>query len=155
MSKLQSTNTNILNKFTKFFLDFMFYSGILVTITLPLTFKIFGDYYPNIANNYIVMCILFMLCGLLALWIIYYLRRIFQTVIDENCFVEENVRSLKRMGIASFLISLVTLLRLFYVVTPATLIIILVFFIAGLFSLVLAQVFAQAVSYKQENDYTI
>lgn len=133
----------------------MFYSGILVTLTLPLTFKLLGDYYPNIRDNYIVMCILFMLCGLLALWIIYYLRRIFQTVIDENCFVEENVRSLKRMGIASFLISLVTLLRLFFVVTPATLIIILVFFIAGLFSLVLAQVFAQAVSYKQENDYTI
>ncbi len=133
----------------------MFYSGILTTITVPLTFKLLGDYYPNISNNYVVMCILFMLCGLLALWIIYYLRRIFRTVIAENCFVQENVHSLKRMGIASFLISLVTLLRLFFVVTPATLIIILVFFIAGLFSLVLAQVFAQAVSYKQENDYTI
>lgn len=148
-------NSNFLSKFTKFCLDFMFYCGILITITVPLSFRFLGLYYPNIGNNYMVMCIIFMLCGFLALWIIYYLRCIFRTVIQEDCFVEENVISLKRMGIASFFISLVTLIRLFFVVTPATLIIILVFFIAGLFSLVLAQVFAQAVSYKQENDFTI
>lgn len=148
-------NANFLSKFTKFFLDFMFYCGILVTITVPLSFKFLGSYYPNIGSNYVAMCIIFMLCGFLSLWIIYYLRRIFQTVITEDCFVEENVTALKRMGAASFFISLVTLIRLFFVITPATLIIILVFFIAGLFSLVLAQVFAQAVSYKQENDFTI
>ncbi len=148
-------HSNFLCKLTKFCLDFMFYCGILVTITVPLSFKFLGFYYPNIGNHYIVMCIIFMLCGFLALWIIFHLRCIFRTVINENCFVEKNVASLKRMGTASFFISLVTLIRLFFVVTPATLIIILVFFIAGLFSLVLAQVFAQAVSYKQENDFTI
>lgn len=148
-------NTNYLTKFTKFCLDFMFYSGILVTVTVPVSFRFLGRYYPNIGNNYLAMCIIFIICGMLALWIIYYLRRIFGTILTEDCFVEENVVSLKRIGIASFLISLVTAIRLFFVITPATLIIILVFFIAGLFSLVLAQVFAQAVSYKQENDFTI
>ena len=147
--------SNFLTRFTKFFLDFMFYCGILVTISVPLTFKFLGIYYPNIGNHYIAMCIIFMLCGVLALWIIYYLRQIFRTVIEEDCFVESNVSALKRMGGASFLISLVTLVRIFFVITPATLVIILVFFIAGLFSLVLAQVFAQAVAYKQENDFTI
>ncbi len=145
----------MLTKFTKYCLDFMFFSGILVTATVPISFRFLGTYYPNIGNNYIPMCIIFMSCGCLALWIIYYLRRIFKTVIKENCFVEENVTSLKRMGWASFLISIVTIIRLFFVITPATLVIILVFFIAGLFSLVLAQVFAQAISYKQENDFTI
>lgn len=147
--------SNHLTKLTKLFLDFMFYCGILVTLTIPLSFKFLGVYYPNIADNYIIMCAIFMFCGFFALWIIYYLRRIFQTVIAEDCFVEDNVISLKRMGAASFFISFLTLIRLFFVITPATLIIILVFFIAGLFSLVLAQVFAQAVSYKQENDFTI
>lgn len=142
-------------KFTKFFLDFMFYCGILVTLTVPITFRVLGVYYPNIGSHYIVMCIIFMLSGAFALWIIYYLRRIFDTVIDGDCFVDDNVISLKRMGSASFLISLITTIRLFFVVTPATLAIILVFFIAGLFSFVLAQVFAQAVRYKQENDFTI
>lgn len=145
----------MLNKFTKFCLDFMFYCGIFVTITVPISFHFLGDYYPNIGNHYIPMCIIFMISGCLALWIIYYLRKIFKTVIQENCFVAENVTSLQRMGWASFLICMVTTTRLFFVITPATLVIILVFFIAGLFSLVLAQVFAQAVSYKQENDFTI
>lgn len=145
----------MLTKFTKYCLDFMFYCGILVTATVPISFRFLGKYYPNIGNHYIPMCIIFMICGCLALWIIYYLRRIFKTVVNEDCFVEENVVSLKRMGWASFLICIATIIRLFFVITPATLVIILVFFIAGLFSLVLAQVFAQAISYKQENDFTI
>ena len=39
--------------------------------------------------------------------------------------------------------------------TPATFVIILTFFIAGLFSYVLSMVFAEAVRYKEENDLTI
>lgn len=145
----------MLSRLTKFCLDFMFYSGMLVTATVPVSFRFLGEYYPNIGNHYLPMCIIFMVCGILALWIIFELRRIFHTILAGDCFVEENVVSLKRMGGVSFLISLVTIIRLFFVITPATLIIILVFFIAGLFSLVLAQVFAKAVSYKQENDFTI
>jgi hypothetical protein len=45
--------------------------------------------------------------------------------------------------------------KLFFVITPATLILVLVFIIAGLFSHVLSQVFDQAVAYKFENDLTI
>lgn len=145
----------LLNRFTKLCLDIMFYSGVLITLTVPVSFRFLGIYYPNIGKHYLSMCVIFMLCGFFALWIIYYLRRIFRTILTEDCFVEENVRSLKRMGFASFIIALLSVFRLFFVVTPATLAIILVFFIAGLFSLVLAQVFAQAVAYKQENDFTI
>ena len=144
-----------LSKFTKFCLDFMFYSGILVTVTVPVTFRFLKEYVPNIGQYYVAMCIIFMVCGVLALWIVYYLRKIFDTILKEDCFVEENVTALKRMGVASFLISAVFLLRLFVAVTSGALVVILVFFIAGLFSLVLAQVFAQAVYYKQENDFTI
>ena len=133
----------------------MFYSGILVTVTVPVTFRFLKEYVPNIGQHYIAMCIIFMVCGVLALWIIYYLRKIFDTILKEDCFVEENVTALKRMGVASFLISAVFLLRLFVAITSGALVVILVFFIAGLFSLVRAQVFAQAVYYKQENDFTI
>ncbi len=146
---------SFLSKYTKFCLDFMFYSGILVTITVPVTFRFLKGYVPNIGQNYVAMCIIFMICGVLALWIIYYLRKIFDTILKGDCFVDENVVALKRMGVASFLISAVFLLRLFVAVTSGALVVILVFFIAGLFSLVLAQVFAQAVYYKQENDFTI
>ena len=141
--------------FVKYLLDFMFYSGYLICFTLPVSFKIIGRWYPTFRDYYIQMCILFFCSGIVAVWIIGELRRIFQTVIQENCFVQENVKSLMKMGILSFIICGITLVRLVFVITPATLIIILVFFIAGLFSIVLSQVFAQAVSYKEENDLTI
>ena len=47
------------------------------------------------------------------------------------------------------------LLNVFLYVTLASLTMILVFLIAGLFSRVLAQVFDRAVSYKEETDFTI
>ena len=81
--------------------------------------------------------------------------RMFHTVIKENPFVKENVTSLKRMGLCSFIITVIMAVRLFFVVTPAALVLVTVFVVAGLFSLVLSQVFDQAVTYKLENDLTI
>ena len=97
----------------------------------------------------------FAVSGILAELILYELRRMFRTVLANDCFVEANVKSLKRMGTYSFLIALVTAGRMFLYLTPAVMIIILVFVIAGLFSRVLSQVFDRAVAYKLENDLTI
>ena len=58
-------------------------------------------------------------------------------------------------GNLQFFIAVITCCRLFLYLTPAVLIVILVFVIAGLFSKVLSQVFEKAVTYKQENDLTI
>lgn len=44
---------------TKLLLDFMFYAGILVTITLPLSIKFYGRYNSYFANNYIPLILLF------------------------------------------------------------------------------------------------
>ena len=61
-------------------------------------------------------------------------------------------------GILGILINGIVIMfifKLFFVPTPATGIIILVFFIAALFSQVLADVFEKSVNYKEENDLTI
>ena len=79
----------------------------------------------------------------------------FKTVIKDDCFVKENVISLERMGTFSFAIALITTLRIALYLTPAVLVIILTFIIAGLFSKVLARVFDKAITYKLENDLTI
>lgn len=63
--------------------------------------------------------------------------------------------SLKRMSVYSFCIAGLTVIRLFLAMTPAAMVEVLVFLIAGLFSRVLADVFDQAVTYKLENDLTI
>ena len=69
--------------------------------------------------------------------------------------VHENVISLNKMCKWSFFIVTMSIVRSLVYVTPAMLVVILVFIIAGLFSKVLSFVFEEAVGYKEENDFTI
>lgn len=146
---------NKLTIVTKMLLDFMFYAGMAVTATLPLSIRFYGAYNSYFADNYIPLILLFFFSGIFAILIIHELRNMFRSVLDDNCFIPENVVSLRRMGTYSFIIALITAGRLFLYITPAVLIVILVFVIAGLFSKVLSRVFERAVTYKLENDLTV
>ena len=146
---------NRLTIITKLLLDFMFYAGIAVTATLPLSIRFYGKYNSYFADNYIPLILLLFFSGIFAILIIYELRKMFRSVLNDDCFIPENVISLRRMGTYSFIIALITAGRLFLYITPAVLIVILVFVIAGLFSKVLSRVFERAVTYKLENDLTI
>ncbi len=146
---------NRLVRFTKGLLDLMFYLGILVTLAVPAVFKWVGNYLEDFKTYYLPQTVLYMLSGVASLLIILELRRMFATVLKDDAFVMENVESLKRMARCSFAIAAFSILRLLYAPTPATVVVVLVFFIAGLFSLVLSQVFEKAIRYKEENDLTI
>ena len=149
------TLSNGLTRFTNALLGVMFYGGIAATAALPWIFRWGGQFYPSLKEHYWLNTILFMLSGVCAVLIIRELRRMFRTVLAEDCFVQQNVLSLRRMGCLSFAIAVITAVRLVVLFTPATLIIITVFFIAALFSFVLSHVFDRAVRYKEENDLTI
>lgn len=143
-------------KLTKWILNFMYYSGIVITITLPYTLQLAGEYYSKtIAYNYILMLFTLLPAAFMALMIIFQLRKMMETVIAGNCFVRENVISLEAMGSMSIVISGIFIIKMILMPTPATLIIIIVFFVAALFSMVLTYVFREAIDYKEENDLTI
>lgn len=142
-------------RFTKWILDFLFYSGIFTCVTLFGWIRLYSGYNIYFETYLYPLYVLFLLSGILAVLIIYELRKMFRTVLADDCFVMANVHSLKRMGTYSFGIAGVTAVRLLLYITPAVLIVLLVFVIAGLFSKVLAYVFDRAVSYKLENDLTI
>jgi len=146
---------NNLEQYVKWLLDIMYYGGCITCISIPILLKHMGQWYAIFQAHYIQMCILFFIAGVFAVMIIAELRKMFQTVLQQNCFIQQNVTSLKKMGYYSIIISFATMIRLFYIITPSTVIIIIIFFIAGLFSFVLSKVFQQAVNYKQENDLTI
>lgn len=144
-----------LTLFTKRLLDIMFFSGIIVEILLPGIIYIFSDYNDYYRKYIIVMFLTIFSSGVMALLIISELRKIFKTVIAEDCFVCENVTRLNKMGNYSFVISAITVIRSFFYITPASIVIIIVFVVASLFSKVLACVFDKAVAYKLENDMTV
>jgi len=146
---------NKLIRITKILVDFIFFSGILVTALLYFIIKYYGRYNTYFKENALSLTILFSLSGFFAVLVIYELRKIFKTVINDDCFITENVTSLRRMGTFSFLIALVTAFRLIIYITPGVIVVVLVFLIAGLFSKVLSQVFDKAIIYKLENDLTI
>lgn len=142
--------------FTKHLLSFMFYTGILVTVSLPYTLKMAGRYYSaGIAEHYFSMLFIFFLSGICGLVIVRRLKKMITTVIEKNCFVYSNVKSLKVMGKAGFVVAVLFLIKIFVFPTPASFVIVLTFFIAGIFSYVLSFVFSEAVRYKEENDLTI
>ena len=145
-----------IKKLTKLILDIMFFTGIIVLITLPIWLRFAGTHYSkDIENHYLAMVIVFAVSGLNGLLIVNELRKMMKTVLEVNCFVEDNVKSLRRMARYSLVISIFFFIKVLLVPTPANLIIILVFFIAALFSVVLSCVFQEAVNYKDENDLTI
>uniref|UniRef100_UPI00405742CE DUF2975 domain-containing protein n=1 Tax=Acetatifactor sp. TaxID=1872090 RepID=UPI00405742CE len=148
-----------LTKWTKYLLDFMFYCGMLVTASLPFSLKFIEKHFPHIGyhytDHYEEAVIIYFVLGVSALVLIRELRKIFKTVLEGDCFVMENVVSLRKMGNWSFFIAGMSVVRSIVWMTIAMFVVILVFVIAGLFSKVLALVFEEAVRYKEENDLTI
>lgn len=148
-----------LTKWTKLLLDIMFFGGIIVTASLPFSVKMIGTYLPWLGNHvlehYEELVIIYFVLGVSAVVLIQELRRIFQTVLAENCFVRENAASLRKMGNWSFFIAGMCILRDIVWLSIDMAVVIIVFLIAGLFSKVLALVFEEAVRYKEENDLTI
>ena len=148
--------TSRLISFTKYFLDFMFFSGILVEVSLPFSLKMLGEYYwKEMAEQYWPMLIIFGLSGICGLIIVYQLRKMMKTVVKRECFVDNNTKSLSTMGKVSFVITVLFIVKCILLPTPASFVIVLTFFIAGVFSHVLSLVFEEAVRFKEENDLTI
>ena len=142
--------------FTKYFLDFMFFSGILVEVSLPFSLKMLGEYYwKEMAEQYWPMLIIFGLSGICGLIIVYQLRKMMKPVVKRECFVDNNTKSLSTMGKVSFVITVLFIVKCILLPTPASFVIVLAFFIARVFSHVLSLVFEEAVRFKEENDLTI
>lgn len=148
-------NKKALHRFTKLLIDFMFYSGILVCAFVPLII------YKLIPSTFIAegirlqLTVVLVLSGIAALYILWTLRGIFKTLLITNPFTMENVDALRKMAAAAFIITALYITKCLFWFTLGTAIIIIIFAIAGLFSLVLADVFKQAVQYKEENDLTV
>ena len=126
-----------------------------MTVSLPWSVHVAGRLMPTLIRHYEETVIIYFVLGVSAEKLLWELRKIFKTVLAEDCFVKENVVSLQKMGNWSFFIALMAAVRSIVYMTIAMLVVILVFLIAGLFSKVLSFVFEQAVAYKEENDFTI
>ncbi|MDF2910509.1 MAG: hypothetical protein K0Q56_1390 [Sporolactobacillus laevolacticus] len=145
-----------LSGLVKHMLDLLFIGGIGIFLSLPWSVKWYmSQLYEETSRNYWFLLIFLYVTGFFALQIVYEIRRIFKTLNRRNPFMMDNVNSLKRIAIASFLISIAYLVKVVCFNSFLTIVLAMVFIIAGFFSIILSEVFHQAVMVKEENDLTI
>lgn len=150
------TGTKKLSSFVKLFLDLVFAGGIFLYISLPFTLKWYFNLLSNTSGeNYYFMMGFLYISGLFCLSIVYELRKIFKTLTAMNPFIMENVKSLKSMAISGFAVAVCYIVKVIFYNTILTMIVTMIFIIAGLFAFILSEVFRQAVIFKEENDLTI
>lgn len=148
--------------FTKVLIEIMFFSGIFVCALVPVWIYKIEPHYPIFSIGYPVlkriasqlMAVLF-ISGIMSLYILWNIRHIFKTIVYTNPFNLENVAILRKIAVASFVIAITFIAKCFFWFTFSAVAIIIIFAIAGLFCLVMADVFQQAVLYKEENDLTV
>lgn len=148
---------NSLASLVKYILYMVFAGGIAIFISLPISLSWYLSMTYGTVSDKIFYFLLGLLyaTGLLALLIVFEIIKIFKSLDGKEPFIMSNAISLNRMGTYSFFIAFFYIFKVFFFNSIATLIIIMIFVIAGFFSIILSEVFRQAVEAKQENDLTI
>lgn len=145
-----------LSGYVNILLHLVFAGGLGIMLTLPFLLDwYFGRlYFPAQRSFYFLLFFLYF-TGAFCLWIVFEMIRIFKTLNRKNPFMMDNVTSLRRMAFAAFVIAAAYLLKIILFNSFLTMIITMIFIIAGLFLVILSEVFKQAVEFKEENDLTI
>ena len=137
---------------------FFLVAAALVELSLPFMIDVYlnwaSDFYVAVPYYRAFILVFLMLSTACFLWILAELALIFRTI-GKDPFVARNVGALKRMGWVALAMAALFFLKCIPFYTPMTVVCGLAMLICGLFSLVLGEVFARAVHYKQENDLTI
>jgi hypothetical protein len=145
-----------LSGIVKWILDFIFLGGLGIYVALPLALKWYmNTIYRTSTENYYFLLGFLYITGIVCLGLVNEMRKIFKTLNRKNPFMVDNVKSLNRVGGACLVIAAAYIFKVFFFNSVLTAIIAMVFIIAGLFAIVLAEVFQQAIAVKEENDLTV
>lgn len=144
-----------LSGIVKLFLDMVFVGGILILLSLPITLKWAFRTYIFHGEDFTFAMILLYITGIMCLFILLEMKRIFKALNQRNPFIMGNVKSLRIISIMCYAISACYIAKIILYNSFLTIIITMIFIIAGLFCTILSEVFRQAVIVKEENDLTI
>lgn len=147
-----------LASFMKIFIFILQLTAIAALIGLPKFLGIYLNWINSVFYSkilYYALVFILYVSGILSILILQQLKKLFLTLENSNPFIRENVTSLKKMGVYAFSVGGIYLFKIFFLNSFMTIIVVFIFFIAGIFCLVLSDLFNQAILYKEENDLTI
>jgi len=140
----------------KHILDLIFLGGIGIFLSLPFALRWYlGLMYTRTSENYSFLLGFLFVTGILALVVVNEIRKLLKNLNKRNPFIIGNVQSLNRIAVACLLIAACYIIKIIFYNSFLTIIVTMVFIITGFFSIILAEVFRQAVVVKEENDLTI
>ena len=151
---MKITGKTSLSNTIKLWLKIVFVIGIILFSLLPIWLKAYCTYI-NIYLAYIPALILLYISGIPALIIVYEVIKIFETLEDNNPFINENVKHLKRCSICSLIISIEYFIGIFATKAIFSIVVVGAFTVAWLGLYILSELLKQAIQYKEENDLTI
>ena len=130
--------------------------GIICLPFIPKLYdlvKIFNDISFN--KQTIYYKIMFYLCYIICLGIIFTLNYIFKNIYTNSPFNKNIEESLKVIAILFMILSVIVLIKTIYMPTILSIGVIIVTFITSLCFYTLSQIFKVAIQYKKEVDFTI
>ena len=140
----------------KHILDLIFVGGIGILLSLPIVLKWYiGLMYTRTSENYYFLLGFLFATGIFALVVVQEIRKLLKNLNKRNPFIMDNVKSLNRIAVSCLIIAACYVIKIIFYNSFLTIIVTMVFIIAGFFSIILAEVFRQAIIVKEENDLTI
>ena len=130
--------------------------GIICLPFIPKIYdllKIFG--FNSFNNQTVFYKIVFYICYIICLGILFTLNYIFKNIYKESPFNKTIEKSLKIIAILFMSLSLIVLIKTIYIPTILSVAVIVVTFITSLCFYTLSQIFKVAIEYKNEVDFTI
>ncbi len=133
--------------------------NIAVLIFLPYITDYYLEmlYNANIVyhNAKLILLLILYPCGILSFLVEFNLKKMFNTLVKKDPFVQSNVKSLKVMGSSMVCVTVFLVAKILLMNSIMTMMGSLASALLAVFCFVLADVFQQAVYYKEDNELTI
>ena len=128
--------------------------GIICLPFIPTLYDLL-KIFKNFSEQTIFYKILFYICYIICLGIVFTLNYVFKDIYNNSPFNKKIEKSLKVVAILFMSLSLVVLIKTIYMPTILSIGIIIVTFITSLCFYTLSQIFKVANEYKDEIDHTV
>lgn len=145
-----------LSIFIEYTLSLLMLVALGLTITLPWSIPAITLHYPGEPELlYEKYLILLAVSGVMALLILWQARAILHIINKGNPFVNETVKRFRIIGIECLILAAFYFVSIFFIAKFFMALVFITFSVVGMILFVFAQIFEQAIAYKEENDMTI
>ena len=153
---MKSFGKSWLSVLIEYTLSFLMLLALVLTVTLPWSIPAVTLHSPGEPEMWFekYLIVLF-ISGVMALLILWQARAILHIINRLNPFVRKIVRRLRIIGAECIVLAMFYFISVFVVTKFFMVVVFVTFSVVGMILFVFAQIFDQAISYKEENDMTI